>query len=60
MDQRYRPTNHESENADNQDTCQFIERMRKMRAMNLDPMLLGYSGLEFRNFFIGSRRYRTA
>lgn len=60
MDQRYTPTNHESENAGNQDSCQFIERMRKIRAMNSDPAMLGYSGTEFKSFLMGIYRFKAA
>ena len=53
----YKPTSRELVARDNQDACKFIERARKMRALDVSPKSLGYSERELKNFNVNFNKY---
>ena len=59
MNRYYRPTSRELVARDNQDACKFIERAKKMRALDVNPKSVGYSERELKSFKVNFNRYIT-
>lgn len=60
MNRQYGPTSRELTSTGNQDACKFIERARKMRALDTNPKNVGYNERELKSFYVNFNKYKTA